>query len=106
MKYYKFVNWDVPEVEKLKTARVPQALEAADNGNTKPLRELYGGTLSLEHLQNPVYKLGGWAFSLREYCRRYWVKMRYYGICEYYAPNKTAIYNIVGRYNVLEIKEV
>ena len=93
MNYYKFVSWDAVELEKVKAGRVPLAIAAADRGD-------------IEHLQNPVYKIGGWAFSLREYCRRYWVKTRYYGICEYYAPNKTAIYGIIGRYNVLEIVEV
>lgn len=49
---------------------------------------------------------GGWAFSLREFCRVYWVKSRYYGIMELYAPNKSAIYAVLGRYHVLKIVEV
>lgn len=107
MTYYKFVSWEAQDIEKAKMALVPQALTAADNGNMKPLKELYKkGTLTIEHITHPVYKIGGWAFSLREYCRRYWVKTRYYGICEYYAPNKTAIYNIIGRHNVIECLEV
>lgn len=106
MNYYKFVSWDAVELEKVKAGRVPLAIAAADRGDMKPLKECYKNTLSIEHLRNPVYKIGGLAFSLREYCRRYWVKTRYYGICEYYAPNKTAIYGIIGRYNVLEIVEV
>lgn len=57
--------------------RVPLAIAAADRGDMKPLKECYKNTLSIEHLRNPVYKIGGLAFSLREYCRRYWVKTRY-----------------------------
>lgn len=37
--------------------------------------------------------------------RVYWVKSRYYGIMELYAPNKSAIYAVLGRYHVLKIVE-
>ena len=57
-------------------------------------------------LKSRVVKIGGWAFSLREFCRVYWVKSRYYGIMELYAPNKSAIYAVLGRYHVLKIVEV
>lgn len=60
----------------------------------------------METLKNPVVKIGGWAFSLREFCRVYWVKVRHYGIMELYAPNKSAIYAVLGRYHVLKIVEV
>lgn len=67
----------------------------------------YGGkAATVETLQNPVVKIGGWAFSLREFCRVYWVKVRYYGIMELYAPNKSAIYSVLGKYHVLKIQEV
>lgn len=35
-----------------------------------------------------------------------WVQSRYYGIMELYAPNKSAIYAVFGRYHVLKIVEV
>lgn len=38
--------------------------------------------------------------------RVYWVKVRYYGIMELYAPNKSAIYSVLGKYHVLKIQEV
>lgn len=38
--------------------------------------------------------------------RVYWVKSRYYGIMELYAPNKSAIYAVLGKYQVLKIVEV
>lgn len=34
------------------------------------------------------------------------LKSRYYGIMELYAPNKSAIYAVLGRYHVLKIVEV
>lgn len=43
---------------------------------------------------------------MREFCRVYWVKVRYYGIMELYAPNKSAIYSVLGKYHVLKIQEV
>jgi len=104
MKYYKFVSWDVADLEKVKTGKIPVAMQEWDNGNKKPLKELYSnGQIDV---QNPVYKCGGWCFSLKEYCRRYWVKTRYYGIIECYSPNKTGIYANLGRYQVLQIVEV
>lgn len=107
MKFYKFVSWEVEEAEAvIKRGKIPAAMIEADKGNYKPLKECYKQYLSLEHLTNPVYKLGGWAFSLREYCRCYWVNVRHYGIMELYAPNKTAIYNILERYHVLKIYEI
>ena len=43
---------------------------------------------------------------MREFCRVYWVNVRYYGIMELYAPNKSAIYDVLGRHHVLKIVEV
>lgn len=70
------------------------------------IKEYYRQSATIETLQNPVAKIGGWAFSLREFCRVYWVKSRYYGIMELYAPNKSAIYAVLGKYQVLKIVEV
>lgn len=107
MKPYKFVSWDVPALEVVKTAVVPLALEKAENGYSAPFKALYKtGVLSLEHLRNPVYKISGWAFPFGHLCRRYWVKTRYSGIIEVYAPNKSCIYAVLGRYHVVECLEV
>lgn len=43
MKCHKFVSWEAADIEKVKSAQVPQALRAADNGDMKPLKELYKG---------------------------------------------------------------
>lgn len=108
MNAYKFVSWDVPALEVVKNSVVPMALEKAENGDSAPFKSLYGktGILSIEHLQNPVYKLSGWAFPFKHLCRRYWVKTRYYGVIEVYAPNKSCIYAVLGRYSVIECLEV
>lgn len=97
MKYWQFVNWEPTPIESALKSRVAVAIAAYENGDKNAI---------LETLQNPVVKLGGWAFSLREFCRVYWVKSRYYGIMELYAPNKSAIYAVLGRYHVLKIVEV
>ena len=76
------------------------------DGDKNAIKEYYSNFATLETLQTAIYKTGGWAFSFREYCKKYWVKTRYYGICEYYAPNKSAIYSVLGRYHVLKIVEV
>ena len=81
-------------------------MAAYDNGDKNAIKEYYSNFATLETLQTAIYKTGGWAFSFREYCKKYWVKTRYYGICEYYAPNKSAIYSVLGRYHVLKIVEV
>jgi hypothetical protein len=87
-------------------SRVAVAIAAYENGDKNAIKEYYRQSATLETLQNPVVKIGGWAFSLREFCRVYWVKSRYYGIMELYAPNKSAIYAVLGRYHVLKIVEV
>lgn len=82
MRYYKFVKWDVCPVEKCFSSRIPAALMEYDNGNKKPLQDLHIAT------QEPIFKIGGWAFPYAEYMRRFWVKTKYYGIIEMYALNK------------------
>lgn len=107
MRYYKFVKWDVNPVESQYNNKVVAAMIAHDNGDKNAIKKIYHEyAISMENLNTGLYKRGGWAFILRDYCRRYWVKTRYYGIQEYFAPNKTCIYNIIGRYNAVECVEV
>ena len=103
MKYYKFVEHEAADIEKVKAGKVPQAIQEAENGNYKPLKELYKNGMDV---QNPVCKIGGWAFPFDHLLKKYWVKTRYYGIIEAYAPDKTSIYNSIGKYHVLKIVEV
>lgn len=99
MTYYKFTQWDVMPIEELKNNPTYKALEEFDKGNKKPLqqRELV--------LDEPCIKVGGWCILLRPYLKRYWVKLKGYGINEYYAYNKTHIRKRFGSY-VLEIIEL
>lgn len=98
MKYYKFVNHEVPNFEELRSNLI-DALKAADNGNREPLKNLHIAT------ETPILRLMGWAVPYSEYLRRYWVKTKYYGIREYYALNKTDIRKEL-KSGALEIVEV
>lgn len=106
MQYYKFVKWETADINKVINGNIPKAIDAAENGDYQPLKELYKNSFNLETVRNPVYKCGGWAFPFRHLLKKYWIKLRYYGIVEGYAPNKTAIYNAVGKYQVLKIIEI
>ena len=100
MFYRKFVSWEAAPIEKVLQDPIPRALKAYDDGDKKPLGEFHIATT------DPVFRLGGWAFDLRPYLRRYWVKEKYCGITEYWATNKTAIRLRVGSHNILKIVEV
>lgn len=106
MKYWQFVNWEPAPIESALKSRVAVAIAAYENGDKNAIKEYYRQFATAETLKNPVVKIGGWAFSLREFCRVYWAKVRYYGIMELYAPNKSAIYSVLGKYHVLKIQEV
>ena len=106
MKYWQFVNWEPAPIESALRSRVAVAIAAYENGDKNAIKEYYKQFATVETRKKPVVRIGGWAFSLREFCRGYWVKTRYYGIMELYAPNKSAIYSVLGRYHVLKIQEV
>lgn len=99
MTHYKFVPWDAIPLEDAKNHLTIKAVEEYENGNKKPLRDRH------LVLDNSCIKIGGWCFVLRPYLKRYWVKLRGYGISEFYALNKT---DIRRRFNsaVIEIVEV
>lgn len=98
MYYYKFVPWDVAPVEDAKQSKTIKAFEEYENGNKKTLKDLH------PVFSEPYIKIGGWCFVVRPLLRRYWVKLRHYGICEYFALNKTDIRKKFGSY-VIEIIE-
>ena len=99
MYYYKFVPWDAVPLEEAQQHKTIAAFYEYENGNKKPLQELH------PVLDDPQIKAGGWCFVVRPYLRRFWVKLKYYGICEYYALNKT---DIRRRFNssIIEIVEI
>lgn len=106
MTYWKFVKWEPRPLEAALRSPVAVAIAAYENGDKNAIKEYYRKYATLATLQNPVVKIGGWAFSLREFCKVFWVKTRHNGILELYAPNKSAIYSVLGRYHVLQIVEV
>ena len=99
MKYYRFTTWEPAPIDQVLAAPLPSALAAYDAGDKKPLHERQIATT------DPFFRLGGWCFDLRPYLRKYWVKTKYYGICEYYAVNKSAIRNEL-KSHVLKIVEI
>lgn len=106
MEYWQFVNWKPAPIESALKSSVAVAIAAYESGDKNAIKGYYRQSATIETLRNPVVKIGGWAFSLREFCRVYWVQSRYYGIMKLYAPNKSAIYAVLGRYHVLKIVEV
>lgn len=106
MKYFHFTNFAPVEIEKVLTWKLPMAMAEYDNGNKKPLIDYMRNNATTELLHNGYYRLGGWQFSIKEYCKKYWVKVKYYGIIEVYSPDRTTIRNVYGKHNVLQIMEV
>lgn len=99
MSYYKFVRWDAAPLEEVKQSATIKAYEEYENGNAKPLKEFH------PVLDDPNIKIGGWCFNVRPLLKRYWVKLKQYGINEYFALNKTDIQKKFGSY-VIEIVEI
>lgn len=99
MYYYKFAQWDAVPIEEVKTSSTIKAYEEYEKGNKKPLKDLH------PVLDDPYIKIGGWCFCVRPLLRRFWVKLKGYGINEYYALNKTDIRKRFGSY-VIEIIEI
>lgn len=102
MYYYKFTKWDVEPIETVKQDKTIQAYEEYEKGNKKPLKKL------APVLDDPFIKIGGWCFVVRPILKKYWVKLRGYGINEYYALNKTDIRKRFGSYviEIVEIKQI
>lgn len=85
MFYYKFVSWEPQPIELAIKTRIPAALQAFDDGNSLPLRELHIATT------DPYCRIGGWCFPLVPYLKEYWVETKYYGIQKYFSLCKTDI---------------
>lgn len=63
MKYWHFTNWEPAPLEGALKSRVAVAIAAYENGDKNAIREYYKQSATLETLQNPIVKIGGWAFS-------------------------------------------
>ena len=106
MTYWQCTNWEPISRESALKSRVATSITAYENGDKNAIKEYYKQYATLDTLQTGVVKVGGWAFSLCEFCHTYWVKTRDYGILELCAPNKSAIYAVLGRYRALKIVEI
>lgn len=103
---YPFVDNPI-ELEKIEGSSIMIAYREAEKGNLKPLKAMYSGgyIFGHEHLIRGAYRLQGWYFNLSKFCKTYLVKDKYGYWCEYQTPNKTCLYNMIGRHNVAEIIE-
>jgi hypothetical protein len=99
LSYYKFVSWDAIPIENAMQHNTIKAINEYENDNKKPLKDLH------IVLDSPYIDFGGWRFNLRPYLKKYWVKLKYYGIQEYYALNKTDIRKEFNSY-VIQIIEI
>ena len=109
MRAYKFVKWDVDPLESLKDSEIYKAIESAEKGDLKPLKDMYKYLcFGSEYLIYGSYRLQGWAFSVAEFCKTYLVREKYENTFrKLLAPNKTCLYNILGgRHRIDEIYEI
>lgn len=92
----KFVQWDVPELEKLKGCRVYQLREQLDNGEKLSREDKNWITQNVKesiHFKRGI-ALMGYCFDFSDVLRRYFVK-QYGHIAEYYAIDKTALRSVL-----------
>lgn len=88
----KFVQWDVPELEKLQDSKVYRLRERLDNGDRLSREEknwLTRNVLECTHFKKGI-ALMGYHFDFSDILKRYFVKQYGY-ITEYYAIDKTAL---------------
>ena len=101
MKPYKFVKHDIPALEDL---RGTDTYRLFDNRH-KLCRE-EKDRLFRDLQTNSYSRMGipllGWMFPFHDVLRTFLVKLRHYGWCEVYAPDRTSIRSYYG-YKVLRI---
>ena len=92
----KFVQWDVPELEKLKDSKVYKLRERLDNGGKLSRSEKNWLTRSLQECCH--FKCGialmGYCFDFSDVLKRYFVK-QYGHVAEYYAVDKTSLRSVL-----------
>lgn len=89
---YKFVTWDVPELETLKESKIYKVAEKLNNN--KPLLREEKDWLATQLIHNTFgnwnVSLQGWCFDFRNACKNYIVK-QHDTWQEYYALDKTSL---------------
>ena len=92
----KFVQWDVPELEKLKGCRVYQLREQLDNGDKLSREDKNWITRNVKeciHFKRGI-ALMGYFFDFSDVLKRYFVKQHGH-ITEYCAIDKTALCSVL-----------
>lgn len=103
----KFVQWDVPELEKLKDSKVYKLRERLDNGDKLSREEKNWLTRNVKECC--YFKRGialmGYRFDFSDVLKRYFVKQHGH-IAEYYAIDKTALRSVLyGRIeDIIEVQ--
>ena len=103
----KFVQWDVPELEKLKDSKVYKLRERLDNGDKLSREEKNWLTRNVKeccHFKRGI-ALMGYRFDFSDVFKRYFVKQHGH-IAEYYAIDKTALRSVLyGRIeDIIEVQ--
>lgn len=107
--YYKFNKEANVTIEQLKDSKIYKAIEEAEKGNKKLLKEMFiYCSFGVDHLLKGYYLLQGFKFFTSQYCKKYLIKYKYDDVYrEYYAPDKTSLYNAIGgRHKIISIYEV
>ena len=93
----KFVQWDVPELAKLKDSKVYKLRERLNNGDKLSREEKNWLTQSVKKCGyfNKGIALMGYHFDFSDVLKRYFVK-QYGQINEYYAIDKTALRSVLS----------
>ena len=104
---YKFVSHEISPVEENSESFIYQAREKLNSGvdlTKEEKRTIFNATYNQNGAKNVGLKLMGWMFLFPEIMKKYWVKTKYYGILEIFAPDKTAIRKEIGQ--IIKIVEV
>ena len=103
----KFVQWDVPELEKLKDSKVYKLRERLDNGDKLSREEKKLAHPQCERVLpfQKRYRFNGLPFDFSDVLKRYFVKQHGH-IAEYYAIDKTALRSVLyGRIeDIIEVQ--
>jgi len=99
---YKFVKWDVPNLENYKNTTMYILHNKCENQLDLSREEKNKLVFSSS---DPNYKLYGWAYDFREFLKEFWVETKYYGIVKVYAFDKTAIRESKKVMNIVKIVE-
>lgn len=104
---YKFVKWDIPELDTLKDTRIYQLHDKLIVRKEKATREDKDYLFNLlDTFNKRGVKLHGWMFDFSSILKEYWVQFTYGDIFVYFALDKTSIRNDLYTSRVRKIVEI